>query len=100
MPTYAATLLGALIGAVIGSVGAVFVSHWLTLRREEDRARKELVQRHLAQLLYASESLWYRLLNIALRGGKAAMRDPEYFKTTTLYSLGKLLAVERIFSLE
>jgi len=28
------------------------------------------------------------------------MRDPEYFKMTTLYALGKLLAVERIFALE
>jgi hypothetical protein len=68
MPTYVATLLGALIGAVIGSVGAAIVSHWLTLRREEIRAREYLVQRHLFQLQDATETLWYRLHNLAFRG--------------------------------
>jgi hypothetical protein len=100
MPTYVATLLGALIGALIGSVGAVLIRHWLTIRREENRAREELVQRHLFQLQDATESLWFRLHNLAFRGGVAAMRDPKYFKITTLYALGKLLAVERIFALE
>lgn len=100
MPTYAAIILGALIGAVIGSVGAAIVSHLLTLSREEDRAREYLVQRHLFQLQDATESLWYRLYNLAFRGGIDAMRDPEYFKITTVYSLAKLLAVERIFTLE
>lgn len=100
MPQYAATLLAALIGGLIGSVGAAVVTHWLTLRREEEGTRKELVQRHLFQLQDATESLWYRLHNLAFRGGRDAMRDPEYYKFTTLYSLGKLLAVERIFALE
>jgi hypothetical protein len=100
MPDLVVTLSGALIGALIGSIGAVFVSHLLTMRREENRAREELVQRHLFQLQDATESLWYRLHNLAFQGGRVAMRDPEYFKFTTLYSLGKLLAVERILALE
>src|SRR5829696_7805033 len=100
IPQPVATLVGALIGALIGSIGAAILSHWLTRRREEDRIRKELVQQHLFQLQDATESLWYRLHNLAFRGGEEAMRDEEYYKLTTLYSLGKLLAVERIFTLE
>ena len=91
-----AILLAALIGGIIASVG----NHLLTRRREEERTREELVQQHLFQLQDATESLWYRLHNLAFRQGIDAMRDPWYFKFTTLYSLGKLLAVERIFALE
>jgi hypothetical protein len=100
IPQPVATLVGALIGALIGSIGTAIVTHWLALRQEKKRTREELVQRHLFQLQDAIESLWYRLYNLAFRGGTDAMRDPQYYKFTTLYSLGKLLAVERILALE
>jgi hypothetical protein len=108
IPQPVATLVGALIGALIGSIGAAILTHWLTRRREEDRIRKELVQRHLFQLQDATESLWYRLQNLIfperygtyLIGVSWKDGSSEYFKVTTLYALGKLLAVERIFALE
>jgi len=97
---FAATLLAALIGAIIGSVGAVFVDHWLIQRDEDARRREALAQRYLFfQLQDAAEGLWYRLRNLTSAHGRYVMIN-DYFETTTLYALGRVLAVERILALE
>jgi gas vesicle protein len=99
MPEYVIPLLGALIGAVIGSLGAVVVGHRLTQRAEERRRRETLARKYLFQLQDAVEALWFRLNNLAEQWGRHAMAST-YFETTTLYALGRVLAVERIIALE
>ncbi len=92
-------IVAALIGAVLGSGGAVFIQYLLTNRSEKLHRREILVQRYLFQLQDALEMLWYRLDNLANQYGRSVMSD-EYFKITTLYVLGRVLALERIFMLE
>lgn len=89
------TLAAALIGAMIGSIGAAFFEKL----REDRQDRKILVQRHLFQLQDAIEDLYHRLDNLWRRDGYTVMEE-EYFEVTTLYAIGKVLAVERIMSLE
>ena len=95
----AATILAALIGAMIGSVGSIFLDAWLRSRREKERKRDELVQRYLLQLQDAVEGLWYRIDNLARRGGRKVMED-RYFEISTLYALGRVIAYERILLLD
>jgi len=99
MPDFVATIVAALIGSVLGSIGAVFANYWLTGRSERLRRRDILVQRYLFQLQDAIEMLWYRLNNLAYQSGRYVMTD-DYFETTTLYALGRVLAIERILALE
>jgi len=96
---FGSTIVAALIGSVIGSVGAVLADHWMTGRSEKFHKREMLVQRYLFQLQDALELLWFRLRNLAYFGGKFVMSD-EYYVITTLYALGRVLALERIFALE
>jgi hypothetical protein len=95
----AATILAALIGAMIGSVGSILLDAWLRGNREKRRKRDELVQRYLLQLQDAVEGLWYRIDNLARRGGRAVMED-RYFEISTLYALGRVIAYERILLLD
>lgn len=92
-------LLAALIGAVIGSVGGVIIQSWLSMRSERARQRGVLVQRYLYQLQDSVESLWFRVKNLVDQGGRHVMED-DYFATSSLYSLGRVLALERILVLE
>jgi hypothetical protein len=94
-----ATILAALIGAMIGSVGSILLDAWLRGNREKRRKRDELVQRYLLQLQDAVEGLWYRIDNLARRGGRAVMED-RYFEISTLYALGRVIAYERILLLD
>ena len=96
---FASTIVAALIGSIIGSVGAVLADHWMTGRNEKFHKREMLVQRYLFQLQDALETLWYRLRNLVIHDGKYIMAE-EYFTITTLYALGRVLALERIFALE
>jgi hypothetical protein len=93
------TIVAALIGAVLGSGGAVLIQYLLTSRSEKLHRREILIQRYLFQLQDALEMLWYRLDNLANNFGRAVMSE-EYFVKTTLYVLGRVLALERIFMLE
>ena len=95
----AATILAALIGAMVGSVGSIFLDAWLRRNRERKRKRDELVQRYLLQLQDAVEGLWYRIDNLARRGGRKVMED-RYFEISTLYALGRVIAYERILLLD
>jgi hypothetical protein len=90
-----ATVVAALIGAVIGSLGAV----WLGEHQRREARRRVLVGGYLFQLQDAAESLWRRLDNLKNRGGRAVMSET-YFAQTTLYALGRVLAMERIMGLE
>jgi hypothetical protein len=99
MPTWLASLLAALIGAGAGSIGAVLTSDWRKQKAERSERRAAFVQRYLFQLQDACETLWYRLDNVSRRGGRLVM-DDEYFETTTLYALGRVLAIERFMALE
>ena len=96
---FVSTIAAALIGSVIGSVGAVLADHWLTGRTEKSHRREILVQRYLFQLQDALELLYYRLHNLTFRVGQDAMND-EYFEESTLYAFGRVLAIERIFAFE
>jgi len=98
MPEYMTTLLAALIGALIGSIGAVFAEFWLSGRAKDKQARKQLAQKYLYQLQDAAESLWYRIDNLAVFHRE--IKDDSYFEFTTLYALGRVLASERILGLD
>jgi hypothetical protein len=110
MSSYVATIIAALIGAGIGSIGAEILKDRLRreaekrneqLQREAEirRAQEKLVQRYLLQLQDAIESLWYRLDNVKNRGGQAVMGS-SYYEVSTLYALGRVLAYERILVLD
>lgn len=99
MPDYLVTILAALIGAVIGSLGSKFVEDRLRRADQTRQNRAQLVQRYLFQLQDATESLWFRFQNIQLRGGRAVM-DDRYFEISTLYALGRVLAYSRILVLD
>lgn len=83
----------------VGSIGTVAVEEWLRARRETRERREAFVRRYLFQLQDAVEALWYRVHNIRYEGGTGAM-TPEYQQTTTVYALGRVLAVERVLTLE
>jgi hypothetical protein len=88
------TLVAAFIGALVGSIGSVLVEELLRRRREEREQREALVRRFLFPLQDAVEALWHRLYNIGYEEGRAVMPD-EYFRTTTVYAFGRVLAAER-----
>jgi hypothetical protein len=94
-----ATLIAALIGASVGSLGAVYLSARMKREDETTERREALVQRYLFQLQDSVESLWYRLKNLAHESGRSVMAD-QYFETTSLYALGRVLALERLLALE
>jgi hypothetical protein len=94
-----ATVLAAFIGAVIGSVGAVLAEEILRRRREYRERRETLVRRYLFQLQDAVEALWHRIYNVRYEAGEVAMTPP-YRDTTTVYALGRVLAAERVLTLE
>jgi hypothetical protein len=99
MPQWLASLIAALIGASVGSIGAVIASDWRKRKAEMSQRREALVQRYLYQLQDSAVSLWYRLDNLERRNGRLVM-DDQYFETTTLYALGRVLAIERLLALE
>ena len=99
MPQWMASLIAALIGAGVGSIGAVLVGDTRKRNAELAERREALVQRYLFQLQDSAESLWYRLKNLAYDHGRLVMED-QYFETTTLYALGRALAVERLLALD
>lgn len=93
------TIVAALIGSLIGSVGVVFVTHWLQRKSEKSQSHENMVQRYLLQLQDSVESLWYRCHNLKNRGGRFVMSDT-YFEMTMLYALGRVLAYNRIMLLD
>jgi len=97
-----ATVVAALIGAALGSIGAVVVQGWIEQNRDSRRLKEALVERHLLALQEAVESLWFRLDNVANQGGRGIMNrnDPTYWEITSVYALGRALGAERLLGLE
>ena len=93
------TIIAALIGAVIGSLGAKLVEEFLKRRAEKVSLQRTIVNQYLLQLQGAIESLWYRLDTLKKRGARMVTQD-KYFEVSTLYSLACVLAYRRILLLE
>lgn len=94
-----ATIAAALIGAGLGSFGTKVYENLSRKRTEREELRREVVERYLLQLQDGVDDLWYRLDNLKNRGGQTVMAY-EYFEISTLYTLGRVLAYERIFLLD
>jgi hypothetical protein len=88
------TILAALIGAAIGSVGAQVVGESFRRRAAREEARRRAVDRYLLQLQDSIESLISRIDNLTTRRGRAVMGDT-YYEVSTLYALGSFLAQKR-----
>jgi hypothetical protein len=87
--------LMAVVAVLAGAAATYFFQAWRA-RRER---RTLLLTCYLAQLQDASESLWYRLLNLAYERASQAT-DETYLVTTTMYTLGRALGLERMLALE
>lgn len=87
--------LTAVIAVLAGAAATYFFQAWRARRVR----RSLLLTRYLAQLQDASESLWYRLLNLAYERASQAS-DEAYLVTTSMYTLGRALGLERMLSLE
>jgi hypothetical protein len=93
-----ATIVAALIGASLGSLGPKIYETLSRHRAEKEQLRQEVVERYLFQLQAAVDDLWYRLDN--LKTPNRDSQNDEYFKVSTLYALGRVLAYDRILHLE
>lgn len=93
------TLVAAFIGAIVGSIGSIYVEERLRKKRELREQQDALVRGFVFPLQDAVEALWHRLYNIGYEGGSGAM-SAEYRRTTTVYALARVLAAERILNVE
>jgi hypothetical protein len=91
-------LLQSLVGVIAVLAGAAATYFFQAWRVKRER-RNVLLTRYLAQLQDACESLWYRLRNLAYDRASLASSEA-YLVTTTMYTLGRALGVERMLSLE
>ena len=89
------TAAAALIGAVLGSLGGVLLEGLLEIRQSESVAKESLVQRYVYDLQEGAESLQWRVRNADKHGGVNKMPD-EYYVTSTMYALCRVLAADRI----
>jgi hypothetical protein len=101
VPEWLVTLLSTLAGGAI-AFGTVLLQQRSARQAEADSRRERLTTRYLYQLQDAADSLWFRLDNLSKRSGSPVMdaRDPLYREVTTLYALGRLLAVDRMLTLD
>lgn len=88
------SIVGALVGAFVGSIGATAVGHWLSSRRERREESELIVRNYLVQLQDAVESLWLRVENLGFRGGSKT-EDASYITDSSLYVLSSFLAHKR-----
>ena len=88
------TVVAALVGAIVGSIGAQIIGELLRRRRSRSDQYRQAVNRYLLQLQDAAESVHARITNLADDDGMAVMTD-EYYLTSTLYAVGCLLAQKR-----
>src|SRR3954451_13799823 len=101
MPDWLVTLLSTLAGGAI-AIGTLLLQQRSARQAETDARRERLTTRYLYQLQDAADSPWFRLDNLSERVCGAVMdaRDPLYREVTTLYALGRLLAVQRMLTLD
>lgn len=93
-----ATIIAALIGVTFGSLGAVFLKDRLADVDRVDQEREALIREHIYGLQEAAEQLWYRVYNAPRQKERAAI--PGYYENTTLFALGRTLAISRIIALK
>jgi hypothetical protein len=91
-------LLQSLVGVIAVLAGAA-ATYFLQAWRARRERRNLLLTRYLAQLQDACESLWYRLRNLAYERASLASSEA-YLVTTTMYTLGRALGLERMLALE
>lgn len=85
------TLIVGGIGTLIGAVIQYRIQRFSAERQE----RREIIETHLLQLQNSLESLYYRINNLRDWGGKSVMTD-DYFRNTSIYILGRVLAHESL----
>lgn len=93
------TIVAALIGAFIGSMGATLAEAAIASRADVQKRRQAIATRYLLQLQDALESLWFRLDNAAHHAAAEVTTDT-YLRTSSLYALGRVLCLERVLVLE
>lgn len=89
-----ATVIAALIGAAIGSVGSQVIAEWFRRRDAREQTRREASEKYLLQLQDAIESVISRVVNLKYEHGLSVMAG-SYYEVTTLYAFGVLLAQKR-----
>jgi hypothetical protein len=89
-----ATVLAALIGAAIGSLGSQVVAESFRRRAMREQSRRDTTDKYLLQLQDAIESVISRVVNLTSQHGRNAM-DDRYLVTSTMYAFGVLLAQKR-----
>jgi hypothetical protein len=94
-----ATIAAALIGGVIGSLGAQWLGERYRRQQAVQATRRAVAVRHLVQLQDALESLWFRIDNLAHKGGRGVM-DPDYYEVSSVYVLAYALAQERLLTID
>jgi hypothetical protein len=94
-----ATIAAALIGGVIGSLGAQWLGERYRRQQAVQATRRAVAVRHLVQLQDALESLWFRIDNLVHKGGRGVM-DPDYYETSSVYVLAYALAQERLLTID
>lgn len=94
-----ATIIAALVGSVIGSLGAAYLRYRLDKSKASDRRQDRVLQRYLSQLQDALESFWLRLYNLSRRDGRSTMSQ-EYFRLTTIYAWTRVVSYSRILLLD
>jgi hypothetical protein len=94
-----ATIAAALLGSVIGSLGAQWLGERYRRQQAVQATRRAVAVRHLVQLQDALESLWFRIDNLAHRGGRGVM-DPDYYEISSVYVLAYALAQERLLTID
>ena len=97
-PSQLATILAALIGATVGSLGAVVLKDRLTETQRVEQERQALIREHLFGLQEGAEQLWYRVYNAKKQRDRPDRQD--YYELTTLYALGRSLASARILAVK
>jgi hypothetical protein len=86
-----------LIFAVFGTFFGALIQYYFQRHSAARQERREIIEVHLLQLQNAAESLYYRMNNQLDWEGKSVMGD-EYFRTTSLYIIGRILAQESLLT--
>jgi len=94
-----ATIAAALLGGVLGSLGAQWLGERYRQSQNIEATRRDVAVRHLVQLQDGLESLWFRVDNLAFRGGEQVMRS-DYYELSTIYVIGYALAQKRLLTVE
>jgi hypothetical protein len=101
VPEWLVTLLSVLVGGAI-AFGTVLLQQRFARQADAASRHERLTSRYLYQLQDAADSLWFRLDNLSDRSGAPVMdaHDPLYREVTTIYALGRFLAVQRMLTLD